>query len=153
MPQEKVHVGARIPKDLAVKCEQRYGNMTNAINIALELLFNQSENIVDKNDNIVDEIENNNRELKAQIEEKEKIIKELQAQNKEPNKEILQQYEARITELKAHNESLEKDKERAGQEKEAIQNLYNNYMLQMQTLIQQKSIEAPGSKRPWWRFW
>ena len=59
----------------------------------------------------------------------------------------------RIKDLQAHNESLEKDKERAGQEKEAIQNLYNNYMRQMQTLITQKSIEAPGNKRPWWRFW
>ena len=29
----------------------------------------------------------------------------------------------------------------------------NNYMLQMQTLINQKAIEAPGAKKPWWRFW
>ncbi len=41
----------------------------------------------------------------------------------------------------------------ACQDKEAVQNLYNNYMLQMQTLINQKAIEAPGTKKPWWRFW
>jgi hypothetical protein len=41
----------------------------------------------------------------------------------------------------------------AGQDKEAVQNLYNNYMLQMQTLINQKAIEPPGAKKPWWRFW
>ena len=59
----------------------------------------------------------------------------------------------RLEETQAHNETLKKELEKAGQDKEAIQNLYNNYMLQMQTLINQKAIEAPGSKKPWWRFW
>jgi hypothetical protein len=36
------------------------------------------------------------------------------------------------------------------QDKEAIQNLYNNYM---QTLINQKALEVPEAKKPWWRFW
>jgi len=31
--------------------------------------------------------------------------------------------------------------------------MYNNYTFQMQTSINQKAIEAPGAKRPWWRFW
>jgi hypothetical protein len=53
--------------------------------------------------------------------------------------------------LKDHNETLKAEIERAGQDKEAIQNLYNNYMLQMQTLINQKAIEAPGAKKK--RFW
>ena len=26
-------------------------------------------------------------------------------------------------------------------------------MMQVQTLINQKAIEAPGAKKPWWRFW
>jgi len=25
-------------------------------------------------------------------------------------------------------------------------------MLQMQTIINQKAVEAPGTKLPWWRF-
>lgn len=60
---------------------------------------------------------------------------------------------ARVEELKDHNETLKAEIERAAQDKEKIQNLYDNYMRQMQTLIQQKAIEAPGSKRHWWRFW
>ena len=55
--------------------------------------------------------------------------------------------------LKNHNETLKAELEKAGREKEAIQNLYNNYMLQMQTLINHKVIEAPGAKKSWWRFW
>jgi hypothetical protein len=38
-------------------------------------------------------------------------------------------------------------------DKETIQGLYDNYMRQMQTLIQQKAIEAPGEKKKWWKFW
>jgi len=26
-------------------------------------------------------------------------------------------------------------------------------MMQMQTLINQKPIEVPGVRKPWWRFW
>ena len=48
---------------------------------------------------------------------------------------------------------LIKEIENTRQDKEAIQNLYDNYMRQMQTLITQKTIEAPGAKKPWWRFW
>ncbi len=52
----------------------------------------------------------------------------------------------RLDEAQNQIEELRKDKE-------SLLNLYNNYMLQMQTLINQKAIEAPGTKKPWWRFW
>jgi hypothetical protein len=48
--------------------------------------------------------------------------------------------------LKDYNDSLKK-------ELEDLKSMHNNYMLQMQTLINQKAIEAPGAKKPWWRFW
>jgi maltodextrin utilization protein YvdJ len=61
--------------------------------------------------------------------------------------------------LSDHNETLKKEVELLKQElefsrrdKETIQGLYDNYMRQMQTLIQQKAIEAPGQKK-WWKFW
>jgi predicted RNase H-like nuclease (RuvC/YqgF family) len=180
MPKEKVHVGARIPKDLAMKCEQRYGNMTNAINIALELLFNQSENIVDKNENIVDKIENDNIELKAKTEEKEKTIKELQINNenlikeidnlkfREPdNKEIQQLQEIRIAELQANNQErisdlkaqvqilqdqLKTKDEQIDKKDSQIKNLTTITESQVNSRSV-KMIEAPGAKRPWWRFW
>jgi len=48
--------------------------------------------------------------------------------------------------LKDYNDSLKK-------ELEDLKSMHNNYMLQMQTLINQKAIEAPGAKKPWWQFW
>lgn len=53
---------------------------------------------------------------------------------------------SRLDELEKHNETLKK-------ELEISQETHRNYMMQMQTLINQKSIEAPGTKKPWWRFW
>jgi hypothetical protein len=58
-----------------------------------------------------------------------------------------------LTELKVRSEELEKHNETLKKDLENLQNLYNNYMLQMQTLINQKAIEAPGAKKPWWQFW
>lgn len=51
-----------------------------------------------------------------------------------------------ISSLKEHNNALQS-------EVEHLRELHNNYMLQMQTLINQRAIEAPGAKRPWWKIW
>ena len=68
--------------------------------------------------------------------------------------------QAKVEDLHDHNETLKKELEKAEKDKEdlkttynKLQDTYNNYMAQMQTLIKQKSIEAPGTKKPWWRFW
>lgn len=34
-----------------------------------------------------------------------------------------------------------------------LKSIHNNYMIQVQTILNQKTIEAPGAKKPWWRFW
>jgi hypothetical protein len=62
--------------------------------------------------------------LKARIEEKDKQIEEKER----------------------HIETLKRDLDNS-------QETHRNYMMQIQTLITQKQIEAPGSKKPWWRFW
>jgi molecular chaperone GrpE (heat shock protein) len=58
-----------------------------------------------------------------------------------------------LTELKVRSEELEKHNETLKKDLENLQNLYNNYMLQVQSLINQKAIEAPGAKKRWWQFW
>ena len=122
MPEDKIRVSARIPKDLYDICLQRYDNITNAVNAGLKLLCSQSEDEAKTNED--KRQQNEDDSSKALIEEKDR-----------------------------HIETLRKELEKSGQDKEAIQNLYNNYMLQMQTLINQRTIEAPGAKKQWWRFW
>jgi hypothetical protein len=36
---------------------------------------------------------------------------------------------------------------------EKITETMNAQAVHIQTLINQKQIEAPGAKKPWWRFW
>ena len=42
---------------------------------------------------------------------------------------------------------------RSNQDKEALKQMHNNYFLQVQMLINQKAIEAPGNKKKWYKFW
>ena len=65
----------------------------------------------------------------------------------------LVQMRARYEELEKHNETLKAELEKAGQDKDDIKKTFDNYMVQVQTLINQKAIEAPGAKRPWWKIW
>jgi hypothetical protein len=50
--------------------------------------------------------------------------------------------------LKGHIETLKK-------ELDDIKAIHNNYMLQMQTLINQRALEPPAAekKKPFWKFW
>jgi chromosome segregation ATPase len=67
--------------------------------------------------------------------------------------ELIKEKDSHIDTLKTEIEKAENDKEDLKTTYNKLQDTYNNYMAQMQTLIKQKSIEAPGAKKPWWRFW
>ena len=75
------------------------------------------------------------------------LLLEPKENNTNPSNEVrISDLLERINDLQAHNETLVK-------ELEDIKSMHNNYMLQMQTVITQRAIEAPGTKKPWWRFW
>jgi len=76
------------------------------------------------------------------LEEPDKISENISASNVG----LLMSLQVRVEELQAHNDTLKK-------ELEDYKNVHNNYMLQVQTILNQKIIEAPGTKKPWWRFW
>lgn len=61
--------------------------------------------------------------------------------------------QTKAEDLHDHNETLKKELDKAKQDKDDLKKTFDNYMVQVQTLINQKSIEAPGTKKPWWRFW
>ena len=59
----------------------------------------------------------------------------------------------RFEEAQKHIETLKNELDRANQDKQMLSDMYNSHVLQVQTLINQKSIEAPGAKKPWWKIW
>jgi Arc/MetJ-type ribon-helix-helix transcriptional regulator len=123
--------------------KKEYRDKTEVLNVALERLLLNSFNKF----NTQQEPEENSSVINSNKRNAPDRIEYTRLQTR------LEEKEKWIIELQNHNETLKKELEKAGQDKEAVQNLYNNYMLQMQTLINQKAIEAPGAKKPWWRLW
>lgn len=77
-----------------------------------------------------------------------------------PDPADLAHVRGKYEEIEKHNGTLIRELDKAERDKEdlkitynKLQDTYNNYMAQMQTLIKQKAVEAPGAKKPWWRFW
>ena len=91
--------------------------------------------------NITEGTEENNKERIENTGE----LRELRAQVREQREHV--------ETLKIHNETLKAELEKAGQDKDDIKKTFDNYMVQVQTLINQKAIEAPGAKKHWWQFW
>ena len=107
-----------------------------------------------------------NRSLKDQLIEYKKQIEEYDNNIEEYKKELTEyknniegykreiiEYSMRIESLQAEDKIIKDYDTTLKQELEDTKELHRNYMLQMQTLITQKQIEAPGAKKPWWRFW
>jgi hypothetical protein len=132
--EEKKKIQAWIPRSLWIKIDQMgFTSQTEAVTQAFKnLLSDQNRSKIDQTGSNTDQIRSSE-------------INELSNVLNEKNK--------RLQEIQEHNETLKIELEKAHQDKEAIQNLYDNYMRQMQTLITQKAIEVPGAKKQWWRFW
>ncbi len=105
------------------------------------------QSVIQSRDGEIQNYKNVIQEKYAEIQRLQSLVREA------PDPSELSQLRARYEEMEKHNETLKAELEKAGQREEDLKKVHNNYMLQVQTLINQKAIEAPGSKKPWWRFW
>ena len=62
---------------------------------------------------------------------------------------LLNEKDTRITDLQKQNEQLGVKDNQIGKLSETLQ----AQAIHIQTLINQKAIEAPGAKKPWYKFW
>ncbi len=146
MQEQKRKISVWVPYELYDSVlHAGYTSPTNAVIQGFEMLTRaQSE---DSPEEVRRQMQVIRGQMQAEIDMLKNKIERLNAALQEaPDPTEFVEICARSRELERHNETLKK-------EVENLQNLYNNYMLQMQTLINQKSIEAPGAKKPWWRFW
>ena len=139
MADVKVTACAKISQELYDQSIQKYNKISLAIIAGLELLNNEKsipnneENILNNKESIrYAELQTNILHLTTRLEEKEREL-----QTNELNKNMI---------------IAEKDKqiEMLSNELDANHQMHNNYVLQMQTLINQKLI---GTKKPFWKFW
>jgi paraquat-inducible protein B len=145
MLPKRIHVGARIPKELYNKCVQDYGNITDAINAGLELLFKQSEN---KTENECKTIEN---ECKTTENSNEQWIQELREQirikdesHKEITSNLKEQVNLLVDQMKIKDSQIEK-----------LNDTLQNQVLNIHSLVQENTKLLPENreKKRWWEFW
>lgn len=133
-----------------------YDSPTIAVTRGLELLIKEAEGrkdagnfaqitaqITAENDNLKNEIKRLTTTLNAAPDPVELV--QLRTRTEEKDKQI--------EEKDKHIETLKAEREKAEHDKEDLKQMHNSYFLQVQTLINQKAINAPGSKKPWYKFW
>lgn len=130
MRRDKVSVGVRLPLEMVNKCKQDYGNMTNAINTALELMYNKNANEV-----LTNCLTNTN-----------------DIQTNTNDNRLIDEKNIRIEELNSQVVFL---KEQLGSKDKQIENLteaMNSQTINIHNLLTQKALEAPNEKK-WFEFW
>ena len=80
----------------------------------------------------------------------EKLVVDTSCNPEESN--WIRETRVRLEELQVHNDTLKNELTQTRQDKENLKKTFDNYMVQVQTLIHQKAIEAPGAKK-WYEFW
>jgi chromosome segregation ATPase len=167
LPEEdRIRVNGRVPRELYADISTYYANITTAINDAFELLRqektgqlhkdcginmqNDATSIQAQLDATRMQIDANNMQiefLKEQIQIKDSQqdvrIQDLQEQLKGKDENQL----ARIIDLKEEITLLR------DQLKEKDMQIKNLTTITESQVKGYKLIEAPGAKKPWWRFW
>jgi Arc/MetJ-type ribon-helix-helix transcriptional regulator len=147
MPSEsRVQMTVKIPFELynlmskAVN-EKKYQSMSAVVVIALEKEIQVqicSPDVILKNEKELHEL---TAKLQKYVSENAVLLANYQGvqrlidDKEERTKELQEQLKVKDTQLEKITETM------------------NAQAVHIQTLINQKQIEAPGAKRPWWRFW
>ncbi len=145
MPEDKKRSGVKVCGWLSDEVFSKlnklgYKSPTVIVRHGAELIIGQP--IGEHGELIQGTIEHNKENSKEHIEN----IRE-QAEN-------IGELRAHVREQKEHIETLKLELERAAHDKEDLKAVYINYFNQVQGLINQKAIEAPGEKKnKWWKRW
>jgi len=161
MPEEKKRSGRKvnawIPDDLYYKVDDlKYKTWTEAIVTGLEILVQKSTDKSTVDDSQVQKSTDKSTVDDSQVQKStdKSTVDDTEVQKVQlENDGELRELRVQVREQREHIETLKGELEKAHLDKDNIRNLYDNYMRQMQTLIQQKAIEAPGEKKRWWKFW
>jgi DNA-binding protein H-NS len=138
MSDEKKKISAWVSCDLLESVLLTgYQNYTDAVISGLKLIVDQT--IVRQNQTESDHFKSVElAQARATLEGIEKLCEE-------KNKlaiELQEQIKVKDEQLRAKDNQLEQ-----------LTETMQAQSIHLQTLINQKAIEAPGAKKPWWRFW
>ena len=87
----------------------------------------------------------------------EAIVKGLELLFKEDKdinlNDIIELKDGQMVSLQGRIDNLEKQLEIKDNQIKQLTETMQAQAVHIQTLLNQKAIEAPGAKKPWWRFW
>jgi Arc/MetJ-type ribon-helix-helix transcriptional regulator len=151
--ESKIQVTVKLPLNIHSVLTQRvnegtYQSMSAALIVALEKELTET---VKQSEDML-QTDNKCQILTADLEKNVSEMGILQAIFQGSLK-LSEEKDKRIYDLEKEIEALLTELKKINQDKEDLKSMHNNYMLQMQTLINQRAIEVPGAKKPWWRFW
>lgn len=135
MPNEdKVAITVRIPAslyDVLVKAVSKgeYASQTACVTIALEQALKPDLQVPASN-------QQNESNIAIQL-----IAQQLQDK------------ETRVLDLQAYNETMKNEIDSLKGQLTAKDRQLEAQAIHLQTVLNQKAIEAPGAKKPWWQFW
>lgn len=149
-PEEKQKINVWIPGSLWKQIESLgYDSPTKATIAAFEALVLQEA--LGSNQEALGSNQEEVRKLQEEIRRYQEKLKNLGAR---PDPVTFAQLQARyeglqeiIREKEKSIERLENDLKKAGQREEDLKQMHNNYMLQVQSLINQRAISAPSGSR------
>ena len=70
-----------------------------------------------------------------------------------PNSELVTSLQARIESLEEQLKVKDQQLEKKDTQIENLTNTMQSQAINIHDMLNQKTIEAPGAKKPWWRFW
>lgn len=146
MPEEKRKISVWVPDALYDSVLQAgYTSPTQAVIQGFEALVQtQSEESLEA---VKEQMQAIRGQMQAEIDNlKIEIIRLNTSLQEAPDPKEVIELRARHEESGKHIETLKKELENS-------QETHRNYMMQVQTLINQKAILAPGDKKKWYKFW
>jgi flagellar capping protein FliD len=160
MTNEKKRINAFVPADLYEQVMSKgYATITEAIIKGFERLLedeqgtNTRENMLDLNSGLMANcqarIENLEEQLKVKDDSSHERIEDLKEQLKTKDS----QQDARINDLLDQLKTKDQQLEKKDTQIENLTNAMQSQALNIHNMLNQKAIEAPGNKKPWYKFW
>jgi len=142
MAEEKKRINAFVPADLYEQVMSKgYTTITEAIIKGFERLLDNEQGT-----NTKDNVQKLNNGLVVSLQERIESLEE-QLRVKDGN------YQERIQDLKEQLKVKDQQLEKKDTQIENLTNTMQSQAINIHDILNQKTIEAPGQKKPWYKFW
>jgi DNA repair exonuclease SbcCD ATPase subunit len=160
MTDEKKRINAFVPTGLYEQVMSKgYATITEAIIKGFERLLEDEldtktrDSGKELNSGLVTNLQARIESLEDQLKVKDNSFHERIEDLKEQLKIKDSQQDSRINDLLEQLKVKDQQLEKKDTQLENLTNTMQSQAINIHDMLNQKTIEAPGAKKPWWRFW